>query len=237
MELVHTIKNQSIKIKTFSNSKLWQSQILLAIEARIQEIQNDLCGLNEFLNIVVSGGNTPIPIYRNLHSLKIDWSRIKFWLADERCVAIEHQDSNFRQVFEAISENNLCQVDFIPMVDGNPSMISKKYLDDLKNVNVFSLAILGIGEDGHTASLFPGNDLGEFSDSPAAISVTNSPKPPAHRITLSLSRINQTNHVIFLVSGSSKKETIERVLAGENLPAAKVNGKKSTIIYYLMENS
>ncbi len=79
--------------------------------------------------------------------------------------------------------------------------------------------LLGLSEDGHTASLFPGNDLGIAANSPDTIAVVNSPKPPAQRVSLNASRLSQARYVLFLVDGESKRDAIMHWRAGEDIPA------------------
>ncbi|MDF3820146.1 6-phosphogluconolactonase [Leptospira sp. 96542] len=233
---MNEVKSNLKEIKTFSRSAVWQSHILMEIKTIIVNNQSNKLEPKKNTNIIISGGMTPIPIYQKLHQLKVDWSSVNFWLADERCVPLSHSDSNFLQIFQVIDVTNLKPFKFINMFDGKSCVASKNYSKILQKVEVFDLAILGIGEDGHTASLFPGNELGESSNSADVLFVNNSPKPPEKRITLSLNKINQTDHILFLVSGSKKREIIDRILTCEDLPASKVKGRKTTTIYYLMEN-
>ena len=81
------------------------------------------------------------------------------------------------------------------------------------------MVLLGLGEDGHTASLFPGNDWGREADSPAALPVFDAPKAPAERVSLSAWRLAKAKQVLFLVTGESKREAVMNWRAGANIPA------------------
>lgn len=211
------------------------SDLLIFIEQIMNsatEIQED----NQPLNVILSGGNTPLSLYSQFRTLNIDWLNIHFWLADERCVSFNDAERTEKTIRESVGELIISKVNFHSPGFGLPIEMANNYIQELSNCKNFKLAILGIGEDGHTASLFPGNDNGESNDSVDVFPVNNSPKMPSKRITLSLNKINQTEHVIFLVSGESKKEIVKKVINGEKLPASKVRGLKTTTIFYLMES-
>jgi 6-phosphogluconolactonase len=96
------------------------------------------------------------------------------------------------------------------------------YADTLRGVGEFDLVLLGLGEDGHTASLFPNHDWGSAPDAPDVLAVFDSPKPPPQRVSLSAARLSRAREVLFLVAGESKREAIARWRAGERLPAAAI---------------
>jgi 6-phosphogluconolactonase len=89
----------------------------------------------------------------------------------------------------------------------------------LQQVGEFDLVLLGLGEDGHTASLFPGKDWGQEVDSPIALPVFDAPKAPAGRVSLSARRLSQAKQVLFLVTGESKREAVMNWRAGAPIPA------------------
>ncbi len=91
---------------------------------------------------------------------------------------------------------------------------------------MFDLTLLGLGEDGHTASLFPGREWGTEPDSPDALAVLDAPKPPAQRVSLSAARLSRSRQVIFLVSGESKRDALARWRASENIPARAIAPEK-----------
>jgi 6-phosphogluconolactonase len=92
----------------------------------------------------------------------------------------------------------------------------------LEPVPAFDLVLLGLGEDGHTASLFPGADTGAALNAPAVLAVFNAPKPPRERVTLSAGRLSRTRQALFLVTGGSKCEAVARWRRGEPIPAAQI---------------
>jgi 6-phosphogluconolactonase len=93
------------------------------------------------------------------------------------------------------------------------------YTEALRTVGEFDLVLLGLGEDGHTASLFPGHEWGTAPGSPDVLAVFDAPKPPQQRVSLSAARLSRARQVIFLVSGESKREAVAEWRAGKNIPA------------------
>lgn len=211
--------------------KLRINTILEKIESYlIQYIQDDK------IHILLSGGNSPLPIYKGFADMHVPWKKVNFWLADERSYPKGHPERNETMVKEALGTDILKLSEFHSFSYSNPEDMAKEYEAKLMGVSMFHLAILGIGEDGHTASLFPGNELGESDSAPNLIPVFNSPKPPPERVSLSIKRINHTKHILFLVSGDSKQKIVDGVLKGDDLPATRVSGINTTEIFYLTEN-
>jgi 6-phosphogluconolactonase len=107
---------------------------------------------------------------------------------------------------------------------------AEAYAQTLRGVGYFDLTLLGLGADGHTASLFPGNDWGMAPDSPDTLAVFNSPKRPPQRVSLSAARLNRSRRIIFLVSGESKHKAVARWRAGEKIPARAIMGENGVDI-------
>nr|WP_083901953.1 6-phosphogluconolactonase [Leptospira vanthielii] len=223
-------------IRAFSSEELWRDCILIQIQNILNERCRNLNSSDDSIRIILSGGNTPLPIYRRFNELNIPWRKVNLWLADERSYPKGHPDRNETMVKEALGTGILKLSEFHSFSSDNPEDMVKEYEVKLIGVSMFQLAILGIGEDGHTASLFPGNELGLSPEAPDLLAVYNSPKPPSERVSLSIKKINLSNHILFLVSGKSKQEIVDRVLKGEDLPATKVKGIKTTEMFFLTEN-
>ncbi|HXI36898.1 MAG TPA: 6-phosphogluconolactonase, partial [Burkholderiales bacterium] len=99
---------------------------------------------------------------------------------------------------------------------------AQAYAGTLRDVGAFDLVVLGLGEDGHTASLFPGHDWGEAPGAPAALAVLDAPKPPRERVSLSAARLSHAREAVFLVSGESKRQAMADWRAGKPIPARAV---------------
>ena len=172
-------------------------------------------------HLVLAGGNTPREIYRRLRLAQTDWTAWHVYFGDERCLPAEDSARNSRMAAEV-------WLDFVPIpavqihaiaAELGATVAAKNYGETLKSVGDFDLVLLGLGEDGHTASLFPGHEWGATPGSPDALAVFDAPKPPSERVSLSASRLSRTRKVIFLVSGRGKQAAVASWRAGENIPA------------------
>jgi 6-phosphogluconolactonase len=165
----------------------------------------------------LSGGTTPRRAYELLGERLPDWSDIHFWFADERCVDPDDPESNYRLVRETLDAPGAT----IHRAQGElgPEAGAAAYAAELRDV-VLDVALLGMGPDGHTASLFPGHQ--ELRAEGIAIGVHDSPKPPPERITLTLPYLGESRRLVLLVTGSVKAEPLAQVVAGpdERVPAS-----------------
>lgn len=186
--------------------------------------------------VALSGGSTPRAVYALLASPefreRIDWPRVHLFWGDERCVPPGHPDSNFRMVREALLAKIEIPLENIHRMIGErePAEAAAAYEEELKkffgaeHVPRFDLIFLGLGEDGHTASLFPGTAaLDDTEHWVAAIYVE---RLQSYRLTLTLPVINAARQATFLVSGASKARIVREILASDsalqNYPVAKV---------------
>jgi 6-phosphogluconolactonase len=157
-------------------------------------------------------------VYQLLAKEQADWENWHIYHNDDRCLPVGHPERNSKMAREAWLNYVAIppsQIHDIPAELGNIEG-AKAYTKTLAGVRTFDMVILGLGEDGHTASLFPDHAVDNSAD---AVPVFDSPKPPAHRVTISQSRLNDTHGVIFLVTGAGKQDAVNRWLAGESIPA------------------
>lgn len=180
--------------------------------------------------IVLAGGSTPKAVYKLLSEQQADWSKWHIFHNDDRCLPIDDDERNSKMAraawlsHVAIPEN---QIHDIPAELGN-IVGAKAYTQTLRGVRTFDLVILGLGEDGHTASLFPDQVVDNSAD---AVPVFNAPKAPADRITISQNRLNHTSAVMFLVTGAGKQNAVNQWRKGEAIPATLVTGKHGADVY------
>jgi len=180
--------------------------------------------------IVLAGGSTPKSVYEQLAQSEADWPNWHVYHNDDRCLPVDHDERNSKMARKAwlnhvaIPES---QIHDIPAELGNIEG-AKLYAQTLDGVRTFDLVILGLGEDGHTASLFPNQTVDNSAD---AVPVFDAPKPPAERITISQNRLNNTNEVMFLVTGSGKQEAVDNWRKGVKIPATLVTGKNGADVY------
>jgi 6-phosphogluconolactonase len=195
----------------------------------MQNAQEAIAENGQF-SIVLAGGNTPRAIYRLLRDMPTDWSKWHIYINDDRCLPVDHEERNSLMVEQVwLSHVNVPknQIHNIPAELG-PIEGAKAYAKTLENIGAFDLVLFGLGEDGHTASLFPGHAVDNSAD---AVPVFNSPKPPAERITMSQNRLNNTNAAIFLVTGQGKQEAVDNWRNGIKIPAALITPECGVDVY------
>lgn len=178
---------------------------------------------NEF-HIALAGGSTPRRLYQALAAEHHDWSRWVVWYGDERCLPPGHAERNSAMAeaawLDRAVESGLKHFP-IPAELG-ATAAATAYADVLAGVNRFDLVLLGLGEDGHTASLFPGHDWGREPDAPATLAVFDAPKPPPERVSLSARRLGAARQVLFLVTGAGKREAVAEWRRSGSISAASV---------------
>ncbi|MCG6945811.1 MAG: 6-phosphogluconolactonase [Deltaproteobacteria bacterium] len=221
------------------------SELSLAAAEYIAELAEARIKERNIFTLVLSGGSTPRQLYEKLAnqpiSNRIDWQHAHLFWGDERCVPPDNPDSNFSLAFETlISRVDLppANIHRIPATTGSPKAAAEEYekilreffqavgeTDSIISFPSFDLVLLGMGVDGHTASLFPGDAaLGEKTSWVVAVEGTSA-SPPVPRITLTFPVINEAKCVLFLASGSSKLQVIQEILNNPHTvtyPAAKV---------------
>ena len=185
----------------------------------------------ETASLVLSGGSTPLETYRLLAGENLRWRDIHLYWGDERCVAPGDSASNHLQARAALIDPAGIPEESVHRIRGElgPGAAAADYERRLRSRfsaarPVFDLAILGVGLDGHTASLFP--PASPELSSRAWVVSTRSPQPPVDRVSLSYEALRGARQVMFLVVGRSKAAILERVLKGldQRLPAACVAG-------------
>ena len=179
---------------------------------------------NGEFRMVLAGGNTPRALYTQLRHAQSQWQHWHIYYGDERCLPADHAERNSVMADHAW----LRHVD-IPTDQIHPIPAEKgadagavAYSELLRTAGPFDLVLLGLGEDGHTASLFPGHDWGTEAASPAALAVHAAPKPPAQRITLSTWRLSLARQVLFLVAGAGKRPAVTDWRRGKAIPASAI---------------
>ena len=186
---------------------------------------------------MLAGGNTPRGVYEMLRTADADWSRWHIYFGDERCLPGDDLERNSRMAADTWLDHVAIpsdQVHAIPAERGAREA-APIYSDTLRDVGDFDLVLLGLGEDGHTASLFPGHDWGVAMDSPDALAVFDAPKPPPQRVSLSAARLSRTREVLFLVTGESKRDAVTQWRSGANIPARAIQPQAGVDV--LLESS
>ena len=169
----------------------------------------------------VSGGSTPLPVYQALAQKELAWNRIKLLLVDERYVATTHADSNERNIREAFSSNAIIGKNIIGLVSdkGDIETIAIAADQKLASINaVLDVIVLGMGEDGHFASLFPtGVQFDQaISENGSRFVMPISPMPqhaPHPRLSMSLAYIRRAKRIILAITGDNKRRVLQQAIA------------------------
>jgi 6-phosphogluconolactonase len=201
---------------------------------------------NEF-RIALSGGNTPAPVYARIAAEARDfpWKRVRFTFGDERCVPPDEPQSNFRMARENLFVPAGVPEKSIMRMRGeiDPPTAAQEYEDRLNAIATNSgesiyqhdLILLGLGDDGHTASLFPGTAA--LDEKTRRVVANFVPKLNAWRLTFTFRLINHSRHILFLVGALKSPPLIERVLAGDQqFPAARVNSSIRDVTWMIAES-
>ena len=205
--------------------------------------RNALGERNEF-RIALSGGKTPIPIYTRLAAIGRDlpWDLARITFGDERCVPPDDRQSNFRMAWETLLAPAAVPEKSILRMRGeiDPQIAAQEYQDQLdllaaqqgEPIYQHDLILLGLGDDGHTASLFPGTVA--LDETIRRVVANFVPKLDAWRLTFALPLINHARHVCFLVGAAKNTDLIERVLEGDpQFPASRVNPSAGNVTWVI----
>jgi 6-phosphogluconolactonase len=208
-----------------------------AVARELAKIAKEAIAERGQFTIALSGGETPRTLYDILakdYQSALDWKHVRFLWGDERYVRRDDPASNYRMAKESLFDHIPVTPDNVYPVNtalANPEKAAANYSTELSltiggSLPSFDLILLGLGNDGHTASLFPGTDFERMAGQ--LVVVTDSPVSPKVRISLTMDVINAARNVFFLVAGEEKKQILKAVLADEGnvdskYPASRVN--------------
>ena len=214
------------------------ADVVSRLLARLEEAQSR----GDVPQIGLTGGSIAEAVHRELarraRDSSVDWARVDFWWGDERFVPAGSPDRNAGQAAEALLDHLPVDPSRVHPVGASDEFATAEeaataYGDDLRahGSGAFEVLMLGLGPDGHVASLFPGHRALDVDDA-AAVAVHDSPKPPSDRVSLTFGALNRSRAVWFLVSGAEKAAAVAAALAGGDLheiPARGVTGQDETL--------
>jgi 6-phosphogluconolactonase len=188
--------------------------------------------------LALAGGETPRTLYRTLageHRDELPWKDVHLFWSDERFVPSEHAESNVGAALALLLPLSI-PAENVHAPDTTLSSLedaARRYEEELLRFHPLDAVLLGIGEDGHVASLFPGAPALEETTR-LVVPVHGASKPPSERITMTIPALNAARAVYFLVTGSTKREALKRVLEGADplLPASRVRSKAGKVIFW-----
>lgn len=172
-------------------------------------------------HVALPGGRTPGRCLELLAMLPLPWERIHWYLGDERCYPAGHAQRN-----DTLVQKQLWSIIDAPAANRHPipaelgpEAAAAAYAEIIQSIGQLDIVVLGMGEDGHTASLFPGNPA--LEDERPVVPVHDAPKPPPERVSLGLTALQAAAERIALVTGAGKHEALQRLRDGEQLPIAR----------------
>ena len=195
----------------------------VALAESISQILNQAIKEKGKASIAVSGGSTPKGLFSILSKTDIDWSKVTVTLADERWVALDSKDSNTRLVHENLLQNKAAAAKFFHLKQGEE--FSEDTLNDLniaanKSLLPLDVLILGMGEDGHTASLFPcSKQIKQGLETDEALLKVIPTTAPHQRITFSFKALQRSENTFLHLCGENKKIVLEQALSGQDVLA------------------
>ncbi|WEO77509.1 6-phosphogluconolactonase [Cryobacterium sp. SO2] len=184
---------------------------------------------------VLAGGSSPMSAYKiivNEYADSLDWSKVTAVIGDERAVAVDSPDSNWGQVTPLLfgTPQTSTVRGLRPVTELGAEIAATRYNEDLtglvgatESAPRFDLVWLGVGEDGHTLSLFPGHPEFNEGDEALVVPIHNSPKPPPNRITLTTKALTNSKNAVIFATGAGKKDALALALSEKTLPIARVS--------------
>lgn len=171
--------------------------------------------------LVLAGGRTPLAVYRRLVGCPADWARWHLFFGDERCLPADDPERNSLAARRAWLDRAPIPPDNIHPIPAElgAETAAARYAELIRDRLPFDLALLGMGEDGHTASLFPGHAI---ADATLVMPVHAAPKPPADRVSLTPLALGSSRAILILVTGRGKREALTRWRAGADLPISRI---------------
>ena len=163
--------------------------------------------------LVLAGGTTPRRCYELLSNLEVEWGRVSVLFGDERCVPPGHPESNYRMAKESLLDKVAPAAVYRMPAELGPDEAAGLYAHVVAAVAPLDVVTLGVGEDGHTASLFPGHEA--LRAGGLAVGIRDSPKPPPQRVTLTLPALQSARRVIILATGAGKADAVARARRAE----------------------
>ena len=205
-------------------------QVALATYHQILEAAEQAIKARGSFKLVLAGGGTPEKVYRLLVKSDADWTNWFVYYGDERCLPVDHADRNSLMATRVFLQNvaiPIAHIFTIPAELG-PELAAKEYKKIVAAALPFDMVLLGMGEDGHTASLFPGH---VHLEDDLTHAVYNSPKAPPERVSMSAKALSDTHQLIFLITGINKQDAVNEWRSGKDLPIATINPKNPIDIY------
>jgi 6-phosphogluconolactonase len=241
------------RLSTFPSAEAAAARAAVEIAREVRRARDE----RGVAHLALSGGSTPARTYELLAGALEDWDGVEIWFADERCVIPEDEESNYRMAAETLLRPAGIDPARVHRMEGElgPEEGARRYAEALaaaepsgaarstgtsggesavagQTLPVLDLIALGIGPDGHVASLFPGAPTLDAGEQAICLPVHDSPKPPPERITLSLAVLRAARRCLLLATGAGKADAIAAALAepSHHVPASLLRRERLTVI-------
>lgn len=226
------------RVTTLPDAEAVAARAAREIASQLEQAQQR----QEVVRLALSGGRTPLRAYELLAETVASWEAIEVWFVDERCVPPEHEQSNYRAVKVALLDRLSSRPRRVKRMQGElgPDAGAQLYAEMLtccvptgaEGLPALDVAVLGIGPEGHVASLFPHAPALHAGSQAIALGVHDSPKPPPERITLSLAMLHATRRCLLIATGEEKAHAIAAAMAdpSPSLPASLLRRERLTVI-------
>ncbi|KAM9758479.1 GDH/6PGL endoplasmic bifunctional protein isoform 1-T2 [Menidia menidia] len=226
----------------------WTEELVETLAADMQEAAEAAIGEGGVFHLALSGGSTPLALFYRLalHHFSFPWRSTHVWMVDERCVPLTEPESNFYSLHESLLKHvRIPYYNIHPMPvqlnqrlcveDDGGALLYEKDLSQLVNGSSFHFVLLGVGYDGHTASLFPGTKADQHGQS--LVALTESPSKPHQRMSLTFNAINRARKVALLVMGKGKHELVTQLSRvkdmPEKYPVTGVKPANGSLVWYI----
>ncbi|XP_017263522.1 GDH/6PGL endoplasmic bifunctional protein [Kryptolebias marmoratus] len=236
------------KFRSADMVSAWTEELVERLAADMEEAAEAVVNEGSLFHLALSGGSTPLALFHRLalHHFSFPWWNTHVWMVDERCVPLTEVESNFYNLHQHLLRHvKIPYYNIHPMPvqlnqrlcveeDGGAQLYEKE-LGELVNGSSFHFVLLGVGYDGHTASLFPGGKLSEFGES--LVALTESPVKPHQRMSLTFSAINRARRVALLVMGKGKHELVTQLSrvkdTADKYPVTGVKPANGSLVWYI----
>jgi 6-phosphogluconolactonase len=204
-------------------------EVVIACQQAIQE--------RDAFHWVLAGGGTPELCYRLLRDADMDWGKVHIWFGDERALASGDSDRNETMARNALLNDVPVPAEHIHSIDFSQgtTAAAAAYGKQIEQVSCFDLVMLGMGEDGHTASLFPDHDT--LKSDALTVAEFHSPKAPAERVSLGFKALNNHKQCFILATGASKKDILKDISHGADLPITRISNATWVVDQAAWENT
>lgn len=200
--------------------------VLAQAAIHVSELLNQIIEIRGKCLVVVSGGSAVQHTLGQLATCDIPWSSVRLYMADERCMPKDDRYRNDAMISEVLVRPALIKSEHFFQIPAElgPHLGAQSYDQTLAGVDHFDIALLGVGPDGHIASLFPNHP--SIESNARVVAVENSPKFPPNRVSVGLAMLGNSTHRVVLVIGDEKRDLINRLQRGEKPPVALVKPTK-----------